>query len=428
MGALTAKFIEQVKPGERRREIPDTGGRGVKGLYFILQPSGARSWALRYRYGDKSRKLTIGSYPAFGLVEAREAAAENLRMLASGRDPASLKRAGKSVRADETNRVERVLDEFYRRHVEANNRPRTAEEIKRMIDGKIKPAWKNMLIQDVTRRDVLDLLDRIVDGGAPITANRVFALLRKFFNWCLERGIVEVTPCATLKAPAKEVSRDRVLTDAEIKTVWQASDALGWPFGPLVKLLLLTGQRREEVAGASWDEFELDGEMPVWTIAKERVKNGREHIVPLSPRVIQIINELPRIGGENGFVLTTTSTTRISGFSRAKAKLDKVMLEMVQAEAIEAGDNPDDVEIQPWRIHDLRRTAASGMARLGQSIHVVEKILNHTSGTFSGIVGVYQRHHFMDERRRALNAWADYVLALVNDERSGNVVKLSGSS
>lgn len=426
MATLTAKFIEQARPGPQRQEIPDTGLKAVKGLYFIIQPSGARSWALRYRYGRQTRKLTLGAFPAFGLVEARKEAGAKLRMLAEGKDPAAEKRRERDALSNEADKIENVLDRFYDKHVKFKNRPRTAEEVGRLIKTKVRPAWKGRRVQDITRRDIVKLVDGIADGGSPITANRVFALVRKFFNWCVEKGHVEASPCMGLKAPGKEVSRDRVLTDDELRLVWKAADALGWPFGPMNKLLLLTGQRREEVAGVSWNEFNLDGEAPLWTIKKERVKNGIEHVVPLAPAAVEILKSLPKIKSEKQLVFTTTGESRVSGFSRAKARLDEKMLELAQAEAKERGEDPEQVTITPWRVHDLRRTAASGMARLGQPIHVVEKILNHSSGTFAGIVQVYQRHEFIDERRRALTAWADFVMTLIQEKPAGNVVRLRG--
>ncbi len=422
MATLTAKFIEQAKPEAARREVPDAGNRSIKGLYFVIQPSGARSWALRYRYGDRPRKMTLGSYPAFGLADAREAAGAMLRVLADGRDPAGEKRQAKA--SFTANMIESLLDEFYRRHVVAKNRASTAAESQRLIETRVKPAWKGRRIQDISRRDVLALLDTIADGGAPITANRVLALVRKFFNWAVERGIIDATPCAHLKPPARETSRDRVLTDDELRLVWLAANRIGWPFGPMVKLLVLTGQRREEVAGATWAEFDLDGAM--WVIAKERVKNGRSHAVPLSAPVIDILSGLPVIEGERGFILTTTGQTRISGFSRAKRQLDAAMLEIAKAEAAELGGDPDKATLDPWRVHDLRRTFASGCARLGQPIHVIEKTLNHQSGSFSGVAGVYQRHDFSSEKRRALDLWARHVMALVKGKPADNVIAMAG--
>lgn len=409
---LTVKFIEGVKPAASRQEIPDGG---LTGLYFVVQPSGSMSWAVRYRYGGKPRKLTIGSYPAFGLADARKAASATLRAASEGRDPATEKQQAKADRSDHSNLVGAVLDEFLERHVKPKNRPSTAKENERFIDNEVRPRWKSRLIQSITKRDVVILLDQIVDRGAPISANRVHAILRRFFNWAIERDIVQSSPVATVAAPSKETSRDRVLTDDEVKLLWGACERVGWPFGSMVQLLLLTGQRREEVAGATWDEFQLEGDQPLWTIPKERSKNNKAHTVPLTPAVITILSALPKVTSDQRFILSTNGRTSISGFSKAKVKIDSMMQEIAQEKALERGDDPDGVSITPWRLHDLRRTGASGMAALSQPVQVVEAVLNHKSGSIKGVAAVYNRHDYADEKRRALNAWANMVVGLISD-------------
>jgi integrase len=215
-----------------------------------------------------------------------------------------------------------------------------------------------------------------------------------------------------VKAPATEQSRDRVLSDEELALVWQGTDDLGWPFGPLFKLLLLTGQRRAEVAAMRWSEVDLVAKL--WTLPKERVKNGTEHVVPLSTVAISILERLPRVKGD--FVFTVTGTTSVSGFARAKSRIDAFMTARAGQAAAES--------LPHWTLHDLRRTAASGMARLGISLPTIEKVLNHTSGSFAGIVGVYQRHSFADEKRAALEAWGGYVEGLMNERVSHNILPL----
>ncbi|GEC30527.1 hypothetical protein N181_09755 [Sinorhizobium fredii USDA 205] len=432
--ALTAKFIDSVKPSSARKEIPDGG---MPGLYLVVQPKreqdgkelpASLSWAVRYRIANRARKLTIGPYPRYGLADARTAAGKALRAVSEGIDPAEEKRLGKLARSNDENQVDVVLNEFIRRHVEAKTRESSARESKRLIDAEVRPEWKKRHIQSITRRDVISLLDNIVDRGVGTTANRVHALLRKFFNWCIERDIVTASPVANVKAPAAEVSRDRVLSNDEIRLLWMASDKIGWPFGPMAKLLLLTGQRRDEVAAAGRREFNLDVKEPVWTIPKDRSKNGIAHAVPLAPAASDILNSLPVVEGDANLMFTTTGETAISGFSRAKAALDAEMLKIAQQEAAERGEDPENVQLAPWRFHDLRRTCASGMASLGQPIHVVEAALNHRSGTIQGVTAVYVRHDFLEEKRRALSAWASMVEEIVGKSSSGtNIVRLAGS-
>jgi integrase len=429
--ALTAKAVENLAPTASRMEVADGG---MQGLYLVVQPSGAKSWAVRYRFAGKPRKMTIGPYPLFGLLQAREAAGKALRAVSEGRDPAEEVKAKKAgIPAIET--VDAALNDFIARHVEPNNKESWSSEVKRIIEADVRPRWGKRRLADIHKRDVLSLLDAVTDRGARVAANRLFALLRKFFNWSIERGLIEASPTGGMRPPAAETSRDRVLSADEIRLFWEATGTMGWPFGHMARLLLLTGQRREEVAAASWDELELHGPDPTWVIPKERSKNGQAHSVPLSPQAVTILQSLPRLAVEKtkgkarkDLILTTTGETPVSGYSRAKAALDARMLALAQQKAKDAGADPHAVHIAPWRFHDLRRTAASIMASLGQPIHVVEAVLNHRSGTIKGVSAVYVRHNFADEKRRALNALANYVDELIGLDRN-NVIgmrKVSG--
>nr|WP_281381219.1 site-specific integrase [Methylobacterium brachythecii] len=218
---------------------------------------------------------------------------------------------------------------------------------------------------------------------------------------------------ATLKPPSPEVARDRVLSDAELRAIWLAAEGMGYPFGPFVQLLVLTGQRRSEVLDAEWPEFAAAER--AWTIPRHRAKNDRAHVVPLSDAALIILKGLPRIQRSSQpdqlsrFLFTTTGDTPFSGVSKATDRLTKLA----------AGHMPEGIQIEPWRLHDLRRTFASGCARLGVGVHVVEKALNHTSGTFGGIVGVYQRFDFADERRKALELWADHISRISKSRSNG---------
>ncbi|AWI58993.1 tyrosine-type recombinase/integrase [Sinorhizobium fredii] len=427
--ALTAKAIEAMKPASVRREIPDGG---MPSLYLVIQPKRERdgkelppsmSWAVRYRFDGKPKKLTIGAYPAFGLADARKAAGVALRAVSEGRDPTAEKKLAKEERASDQDDVDKILDDFLARHVDVKNRESSAKESRRLIDVELRPRWKERKIQTITRREIINLLDEIVDRGAATTANRVHALVRKFFNWAIERDIISASPVANVKAPSPEISRDRVLSHDEIRLVWKASEKIGWPFGPMLKLLLLTGQRRDEVAAAARPEFDLS-EKALWTIPKERAKNGVAHAVPLAPAALDLIKALPVVDGKAKLLLSTTGETPISGFSRAKESLDAAMLEIAREEASERGDDLEDVTVSPWRLHDLRRTCASGMASLGQPVHVVEAVLNHKSGTIKGVAAVYNRYDYADEKRRALCAWASLVESITREGQPGNVVSI----
>lgn len=411
---LTVKGIEALKPDSARREIPDGA---MPSLYIVVQPSGAKSWAVRYRVNGIPKKYTLGGYPAVKLADARQLAAQAHTAVAEGRDPSAEKKQAKLEAAEGIkDSAESVIAEFLRRYAEPNQREGTYKETQRHLEKEAAVAWKGRSIKTITRRDVVDLLDAAVDRGAAVTANRLLAAVRRFFNWCVERGIVETSPVSGIKAPTAEQSRDRILDDEELALVWRAAENIGWPFGPFVQLLILTGQRRDEVAGMRWAELDITSS--TWTIAKERTKNGKAHVVPLSPEAVAIIKALPRIKdgeADSPFVFTTTGKSAISGFSKAKAALDKAIAKLLNGDEEAAQDGDEAPSIEAWRLHDLRRTMASGMARHGVPVHVVEKLLNHTSGTFGGIVGVYQRHDFASEKREAANGWGTHVSGL-NDE------------
>ncbi len=392
MARLTIRSLETMKPGAVRREIPDSF---LPGLYLIVQPSGARGWAVRYRFHGQSRKFTLGSYPAIDLKAARELGARALRAAAEGRDPGREKITARAAKVDG---VDRMVAEFLERHVRRSNRARTQEETERLFRLHILPRWRGRSIDSITRRDIIDTVDRVVDGGSPIAANRALTVVKTFFNWLVARDVLAVSPAQGVKPPTAEKSRDRVLGDDELRLVWQAADKLGGTFGPLVKLLALTGQRRDEVAGMRWDEVDLVTRL--WTLPPARTKNNQPHEVPLSKAALAVLKNLPHVAA-SPFVFTTNGgASPASGYSKNKRRLDALL--------------PSDMP--SWRLHDLRRTCASGMARLGVNLPTIEKVLNHASGSFAGIVGVYQRHSFADEKRQALEAWGSFVAALIDDK------------
>ena len=404
--ALTARSVEQATPGPRVREIPDNA---LPGLYLVVQPSGTRSFALRYRHVGRTRNMTLGRWPAFSLAEAREAARIAIRAIAEGRDPAGERRHAKSDASSLFGQVARL---FIERDQRPNNRTwketarllglRVEEDHLTVLKGGIVDQWSGRRLEDIRRRDVIAALDALSDR--PATKQNTYAALRRLFNWALARDLIATSPCTGVEAPALSPARDRVLTDDELRWFWQACDALGPPFAPLFRVLCLSGQRREEVGAMRWSE--LDGAL--WTIPAERVKNGREHSLVLPSPALALINSMPRVEG-CPFVFSTTGETPVSGYSEAKRRLDEAMLKLARGEA-----GRDDVQIPPWRLHDLRRTTASGMARLGINLPTIEKVLNHVSGSFGGIVGVYQRHEFKAEKAAALERWSEHVWALSN--------------
>jgi integrase len=396
---LTVKAIDALKPAAARLEIPDGA---MPGLYLIVQPSGAKSWAVRYRLGQRTRKMTLGPLERVTLADARKAALDALDVAAEGRDPAIEARDAVASKRSSSNAAEELLEEFVRRHV---SKQRSAVETTRIIEKHLKPAWRGRAIRTIGPADVLAVVEPIADDGKGYLANRVFATARKFLNWNVERRILPMSPIVGMRPPAAEESRQRVLADWEIRALWQACDRIGWPWGDFAKLLLLTAQRREEVAGAPRSEFDLESKSPAWLIPASRAKNGEEHLVPLAPAVVEIIRGIGRVEGPGDFLLSTNGESPISGFAKGKARIDAAMLEVLR----EADPN---AVLTPWRFHDLRRTAASGLQKLKQPIHVVEAVLNHKSGTVSGVAAIYGRYDYAAEKRAALVAWAKHVKKL----------------
>lgn len=376
---MTDRFVENAKPEAVRREIADAH---LPGLYLVVQPSGAKSWAVRYRHHGTPRKFTLGGYPLFNLKQAREAAGKALRAVAEGRDP------GRERQEARSDTFSAVAADFIERHCKRNNRPSTISVIETLLRLHVLPKWGSRAIQSIARRDVIALLDGI---PFPVAGNRTHAALSTLFGWAVRVGIVEANPMRDVKRLSKEKPRERVLTDAEIVQVWNGATTLGNAFAAAVRVLMLTGQRRTEVMQMRWSEIDMDKRL--WSLPGERVKNGRAHEVPLSDAVMTILKNLPR-HGEHVFA---NARGKLPSTGVAKIALDKAV-----------------GEIEPWRLHDARRTFVSGMARLRINLPVIEKVINHTSGSFAGVAGVYQRHSFADEKREALDMWGRFVTDLVD--------------
>ena len=405
---LTDLFVERAKPPTRGRiEYFDAS---FPGLALRITVSGGKSWCAFYRFHGRLRRFTLGAYPAIKPAQARREAQAALERVRQGVDPAEEKRARRDRRFPEADTFGAVARDYLERHHKQNNRESTFLEVKRNFERDVLPRWGKRPIASISRRDIIDLIDGITARGAPVLANRTLARLRALFNWAIEKDRLAVSPAAGMKLPSVEQTRDRVLTDDEVRWHWQGCDEIGWPFGPLAKLLLLTGQRRDEVADAEWAE--IDFTKRLWSIPAHRAKSARAHEVHLSDAALDVLRNLPRVGER--FVLSTNGEAPISGFSRSKRRLDAAM-----AKARDIGATA----IPNWTLHDLRRTATTGMARLNFPPHVVDRILNHSGGTIRGVAAIYNRFAYVDERRAALEAWGRYVSGLVTPA-AANVVPL----
>jgi integrase len=389
---LTDLFVERVKPPTRGRiEYFDAS---FGGLSLRVTDRGVKSWAVIYRAQGRLRRYTIGRYPAIKPAQARREATTALERVRQGVDPTAEKKARLATPLPVTDTFKAVLADFLQQYTRRHTAPRTYVSVKQALELDALPAWRNMPIETISRRHVIKLIDDIAARGAEVQANRVLSMLRRLFGWAVEKDRLKLSPVVGMRPPTKERSRDRALSDDELKRLLEACAIVGWPFGPIVKFLILTAQRRLEVAGLEWSE--IDFATKTWTIPKHKAKNSRAHEVQLSAAAVELLESLPRVSDR--LVFTTTSNTVVSGFSHGKHRLD--------AEMAKLGDKS---LVPPWTIHDLRRTAATGMAGLRIAPHVVDKILNHVSGKISGVAAIYNRFEYSDERRAALEAWGRYV-------------------
>ena len=360
---LTDLFVERAPiPVRGRTEIFDAG---FPGLSLRVTDRGRKSWSLFYRFHGRQRRFTIGRYPAIKPAQARREATFALERVRQGIDPGDEKRTRRDVPLPESELFEALVQDYLERHVRKNCAPATYKEAKRDLECNVLPEWRGRSIASVGRRDAISLIDGLVERGVEIQANRTLARVRALFNWAIDKDRISTSPVAHMKPPTKERARDRALTDDEVRWFWLACGEVGWPFGPIFKLLLLTAQRRDEVGGMNWSEIDLDKR--TWTLPRNRAKSDRGHEVPLSDAAIQILCSLQRTSvgnAERELVFTVTGKTPVSGFGNAKRRLDAVMLATKRAEI---GAKVD--AVPQWTLHDLRRTAATGMARLNFPPH-----------------------------------------------------------
>lgn len=387
---LSEKKIISIKAKNKRQEFWDSY---LPGFGMRVAPSGKKTFFVMCRDKGKQRRLSLGCYPIITLAEARDAARDKLRLVSQGLPLEEKKQ--------ESITLEQVFKSFIERYAKKKNKDWKGTEA-RLRNTLIKE-YGTLDVRDITRANIIALLDKIVARNAPIQANRVHAGASKFFKWCIERGYIESNPVQYITKPAPENPRDRVLSDDELALIWDKAEKMKYPFGPLLQILILTGQRKGEVSGMRWSEINIKEK--IWLIPKERSKNGHAHAVPLSGKVLNILENVPRFL-HSDFVFTTTGKTPVSGFGKLKSRLDKAS------------------GVNNWIIHDIRRTVASGMARLKVTPYVVEKILNHVSGTFSSVAGVYNRYGYDDEKREALQAWGNYILSNVVDGKINHIRRI----
>src|SRR6516164_5199853 len=378
---LTAKTIENLKPGPQRREISDGGS----GLWLVLQPSGVKSWAVRYRYAGRPTKLTLGGWPALTLAAARKGAADALHELARGHDPAAARKAAAlTAAAARANTVVAVCEEYLKRE---SSRLRTADQRVSILRRLVYPVLGDRPVESIRRSEIVQLMDRIEDSSGQRMADVTLAVLRRIFNWYAARSDNFVPPFVRGMSRQKvaEHRRSRILDDDELRRLWAAT-ADEQPFFNFVRLLLLTTARRGEVAGLKWSEVGADG---LWTLPAARSKTKTEIVRPLSKAAQAVLAAQPRVGD---YVLTSGAAP-LRNFSDPKRKLDAV-----------AG-------LSGYRLHDLRRTSRSLLSRAGINSDIAERCLGHA---LPAIRATYDRHRFLDEMAHAFEALATLIERIVN--------------
>jgi len=390
---FTILWIKSLKPPEQGQvDYFDAQGIG-KGRSFGLRVSygGNKSWFVMYRKNGKLRRLTIGNYPKIQLKDARDKADREVTAIIEGRDPAAEKQADKAAETV-SELANAYIEKYAKRHKKSWQRD---EEI---LDRDVVPALGDRKAKNIRRADVIDLLEAIVDRGAGILANRTLAVIRKMYNWGIEREIVENNPCYMVKRPAKENRRERVLTNGEIKKFWKNINSTNSsePTQIASKLILVTAQRKGEIINAAKTEFDLEGKW--WTIPGERTKNGLSHRVPLSPMAIDLVTQAIKLSGGSKFLFPSP-------------RGDKPILGSAVDMAVRR--NREKFKIDHFTPHDLRRTAASHMTSMGIARLVVSKILNHAE---SGVTAVYDRHSYDNEKRQALNAWSAHLRQILKSK------------
>jgi integrase len=395
---------------------------------------GKRTWTVWYAVGGRRRKVTIGAVTGLPLREARQKAGRIVADARDGKDPLVERATAKAKAADTFGALVKL---YLERRAKPRQRPRTYAEAERHLLNH----WAllhDRAVVSVTRRDITARLEEIVRDHGPIAANRARTYLNGCYSWAMRQGLVENNPIVGTEAPSAENKRDRVLSPPELAVVWRACEERG-EFGAVVRLLMLTGARREEVAALSWPELDLD--KALWVLPAARSKNRREHEVPLSRQAVALIDtrgqvlakpgttedEVRRRREQRPYLFGRGGLNPFSGYSAAKAKLDQAVA-MLRAKR--AGDAPKKVELEKWMLpswtlHDLRRSAVTHMAEIGIEPHVIEAAINHVSGHRAGVAGIYNRATYREQKRVALQAWADWLESLVEGRApASNVVAM----
>jgi integrase len=440
--SITKRIVDAAKAAARDQFIWDDQ---VSGFGLKVTPAGGKVYVYQYRIArpgeaakTPTKRYTIGKHGNLTPEQARKRAKELAVLVEKGVDPRQLEAEAWAAR-DEAERVareqQRINSELAFEKVaavwldhyenEADRRPSSVRMARMVVKNYLSPKLAGKPLPYIGRGELQPIIDAIPASKRALRRS-VFAYASILFGWAVRRGTISLNPLTVMSKPAAPKARERALSDDELALVWNATNALGYPFGPFVRLLMLSGQRRTEVAEMRWNE--LDRQERLWTLPTERAKNGRAHIVPISDAMMVELDWLAaRLGNKDkvsaeewpseGLVFSTTGKTAVSGISKAKRVLD-ALVQKASGERL----------ISAWRLHDLRRTAATGFQRLGVRFEVTEAILNHISGARAGVAGIYQKYDWREEKRIALQAWGKHIEELIRPNESSNVVAIAPAS
>lgn len=403
-GKITKKSIDAVEAGSSSQFLWDTD---LKGFGAKITPSGSISYVLQFRMGGRetiARRYTIGAHGSpWTPTTARSEAERLLLLVGQGIDP---------VEADKQRRREAIdlaFDNYARHFTRSCKGEGWRRLVERVVRLHLEPVLRKKPLPSITRADIVSVLDQMPEEQVANRRN-VFAVMRRLFRWAVSRGDLERSPMEGMETPPPVRPRDRWLSDKELRLIWHATPECHPCFGPIVRLLILTGQRREEVCGMHWQE--LDRAERLWTLPGQRTKNSEFNTIPLNQLAMIELDRLA--GGEkwprNGRVFATASGAGFAGYHKGKMKLDSAI------------EETEGEPLPPWRLHDLRRTLATNFQRLGVRFEVTEAVLNHVSGSRAGVAGVYQRHDWKEEKRHALDDWNKHLDCVLHDATPSTAV------
>jgi integrase len=419
---LTQAAVERLKPpATGRLEVWDSQ---LPGFGLRISSSGHKTWQVLYRVDGKMVREKLGTQAQIpNVADARKLAQRSMLRARSGAHPVEERRKRKeeerhqaeAAEARKRNTLAAAINRYLaERPGDKSRRPMRAEYLAETARTLIRDVSQSPLgkrpLDEIAAEDIKRLV-RGIAKDAPSQGNHTLAYLSAMLGWAVDEGLIQRNPASGVKRPSQSVERERTLDDREIPILWGACDRVGWPFGQLAQLLLLTGQRRDELAHSTWNEFDLNGQ--TWTLPAERTKNGRAHIVHLNSLAIEILEKLPRLSSQRGWVFSTGvgAGTPVRGFWQGRERIAAAMAEI-------AGE-----DVVPWTLHDLRRSCATGAAKLGVAPHIIDRVLNHSSGKISGVAKIYNRFEYLPEREAALEAWGRHVERLIRPTPS-NVVEI----